>query len=101
MLAVRFMSIEPLWFDVEPVFEEWLASGEELPFEWVIIGAASNGRQIFQPKTEWTISVLELLENHEVPVFFKGNMDRAYWSNWREEFPSTATPNRIPATLTA
>ena len=26
--AVRFMSIEPLWFDVVPVFEEWLETGE-------------------------------------------------------------------------
>ena len=42
---VRFMSIEPFWFDVAPVFEEWLETGEKLPFEWVIIGAASNGSQ--------------------------------------------------------
>ena len=27
MQTVRFMSIEPLWFDVAPVFEEWLESG--------------------------------------------------------------------------
>ena len=39
------MSIEPLWFDVAPVFEEWLKTEEKLPFEWAIIGAASNGSQ--------------------------------------------------------
>jgi len=84
---VRFMSIEPLWFDVAPVFEAWLQTEGELPFEWAIIGAASNGRRIFQPKTEWTLSLLDILENRDVPVFFKGNMDRFYWSDWRDAFP--------------
>lgn len=87
---VRFMSIEPLWFDVAPVFEEWLETEGELPFEWAIIGAASNGRSVFQPKTEWTVSLLELLENRKVRVFFKGNMDSQIWTNWREEFPRTS-----------
>ena len=85
---VRFMSIEPLWFDVAPVFEEWLETEGELPFEWAIIGAASNGSRVFQPKTEWTISLLDILENRDVPVFFKGNMDSGIWTNWREEFPA-------------
>ena len=85
--TVRFMSIEPLWFDVEPVFEDWLATEGELPFEWAIIGAASNGRQVFQPKTHWTESLLDILENRNLPVFFKGNMDSDLWTNWREEFP--------------
>ena len=82
--AVRFMSIEPLWFDVAPVFQEWLESGEALPFEWVIIGAASNGSKIYQPEQEWTESLIELLDDQNIPIFFKGNLE---WDDWRDEFP--------------
>lgn len=86
---VRFVSIEPLWFNVAPVLEEWLAEEGDLPFEWAIIGAASNGRQVFQPKTEWTASLIELMDYHRVPVFFKGNM---VWETWRDEFPIQDRP---------
>ncbi len=85
--SVRFMSIEPLWFDVAPVFEEWLKKKEKLPFEWAIIGAASNGSRVFQPETMWTADLIDLMDERNVPVFFKGNMDRRYWKVWREEFP--------------
>ena len=70
------------------VFEEWLETEDKLPFEWAIIGAASNGSRVFQPKETWTDSLIELFERRDVPIFFKGNMDRDYWKNWREEFPA-------------
>ena len=84
---VRFMSIEPLWFDVAPVFEQWLETGEELPFEWAVIGAATDGRKVFQPEVAWTERLLELLDGQDVPVFFKGNME---WADdkWQDAFPS-------------
>lgn len=84
--TIRFMSIEPLWFDVAPVFEKWLEQHEKLPFEWVIIGAASNGRRLFQPNQSWTQSLLNILDAQHIPVFFKGNM---WWSenDWRNNFP--------------
>ncbi len=81
---VRFMSIEPLWFDVAPIFEKWLENNQRLPFEWAIIGAASSGRQIFQPKPDWTQHLLDVLDAQGIPVFFKGNLE---WTDWREEFP--------------
>ena len=83
---VRFMSIEPLWFDVAPVFEEWLETGEELPFEWAIIGAATNGSAVFQPETEWTDRLIQVMDREGVPIFFKGNLE---WEDWRESFPVT------------
>jgi len=96
----RFMSIEPLWFDVAPIFEAWLEENESLPFEWVIIGAASNGRKIFQPKEEWTASLIELLDNQNIPIFFKGNLE---WNDWREEFPimedNVTVPINQPASV--
>ena len=84
---VRFMSIEPLWFDVAPVFEEWLAENDRLPFEWAIIGAASNGRRVFQPEPAWTSSLVDVLTDQDLPVFFKGNME---WDSWYESFPLAA-----------
>lgn len=83
---IRFMSIEPLWFDVAPVFAEWLQDHDRLPFEWVIIGAASNGRKLFQPEPAWVQELLDILDKQQIPVFFKGNLD---WSPWRDEFPSS------------
>jgi len=80
----RFMSIEPLWFDVTPVFETWLETHDRLPFEWVIIGAASLGPKYFQPEKHWTQGLLNVLDEQNIPVFFKGNLD---WSPWRAEFP--------------
>lgn len=88
--SIRFMSIEPLWFDVAPIFEEWVGEKGKLPFEWVIIGAASDGRKIFQPETDWVKRLLETLDQQGIPVFFKGNL---VWPNWRSEFP---LQNTIP-----
>jgi protein gp37 len=81
---IRFISIEPLWFDAAPVLANWAKEQGKLPFEWVIIGAASNGRKVFQPKAEWTQALLDLFDSLELPVFFKGNLK---WSPWRSEFP--------------
>ena len=80
----RFMSIEPLWFDVATVFERWLAYGTALPFEWAIIGAASKGRKVYQPDPQHVRDLLAVLDAEGIPVFFKGNME---WAPWREEFP--------------
>ncbi|MGJ3239422.1 MAG: DUF5131 family protein [Anaerolineae bacterium] len=83
---VRFMSIEPLWFNVAPVLNDWLEEHDQLPFEWAIIGAASNGSTVYQPEIEWTQGLLDLFDKLSIPVFFKGNMD---WNSndWREDFP--------------
>lgn len=89
---VRFMSIEPLWFDVAPVFEQWLAQHDELPFEWVIVGAASKGQVIYQPKGAWVSDLLAVLDEHAIPVFFKGNLAGNNAAiPWREAFPKRQT----------
>jgi protein gp37 len=81
---IRFMSIEPLWFDVAPIFEKWIAERGNLPFEWVIIGAASHGRTIYQPRSEWVQKLLDIMDELAIPVFFKGNLE---WTDWRDAFP--------------
>lgn len=85
---IRFMSVEPLWFDAGQVFEEWLSKNRKLPFEWVIVGAATNGSKTYQPDLEWVKRLLSVLDEQEIPVFFKGNLE---WTPWREEFPESPT----------
>lgn len=83
--SVRFMSIEPLWFDAGTVFDEWSEDDESLPFEWAIVGAASKGRELYQPKPVWIDRLLWQMDLQQIPVFFKGNLR---WSPWRESFPA-------------
>lgn len=82
--SVRFMSIEPLWFNAADVFEAWIEYRGKLPFEWAIIGAASKGNKVYQPRPEWVKRLLEIFDAKQIPVFFKGNLD---WKPWRECFP--------------
>jgi protein gp37 len=84
--SVRFMSIEPLWFDVAPVLSKYAVEhGYTLPFEWAIIGAASNGPKTYQPEEEWVRRLLYVLDEFGIPVFFKGNLE---WDTWRANFPA-------------
>lgn len=86
--SVRWMSIEPLSFNVGG---HLLTSGE-IGFvpDWVVIGAASNGPRTYQPRDYWMRILLGFLNHWDVPVFFKGNLRGGpYTDPWREEFPST------------
>jgi protein gp37 len=76
-VPVKWMSIEPLSFDIAP-----LLRGSNL--QWAVIGAATNGAKAYQPKPEWIENVLEVLDAEGTKVFFKGNLE---WDPWREEFP--------------
>lgn len=87
--GIRFMSVEPLWFDASRVFQEWLETNESLPFEWIIIGAATNGRKAYQPDPAWVENLVAVMEEQKIPIFFKGNL---VWPTWREEFPASLEP---------
>ncbi len=76
-VPVRWMSIEPLSFDIAPLLKD-------SPLEWAVIGAASNGNKTYQPEPKWVENVLEVLDAQNTSIFFKGNL---IWQNWREEFP--------------
>ncbi|MDZ4763537.1 MAG: DUF5131 family protein [Chloroflexota bacterium] len=81
--AVRWMSIEPLSFDIAPLLVN-------SPLEWAVIGAASNGAKTYQPERVWVENVLRVLDAQRTGVFFKGNLA---WdaAAWREDFPVTST----------
>jgi protein gp37 len=84
---VCWMSIEPLSFDIAEVFDQWVAdNGVDLPLQWAVVGAASNGPRKFQPNPEHTRKLHDVLRAHEVAIFHKGNLK---WTPHLEEFPLT------------
>ncbi len=76
-VPVRWMSIEPLSFDIAPLLKD-------SPLEWAVIGAASNGAKTYQPEAAWVQDLLSVLDGQSTPVFFKGNLN---WTPHREAFP--------------
>lgn len=76
-VPVRWMSIEPLSFDIAPLLVD-------SPLEWAVIGAATNGPKTYQPEPGWVQNVLDVLDAQGTSVFFKGNLE---WTPWREGFP--------------
>lgn len=78
---IRWLSIEPLSFDVAPIIAEYPGT-----IAWAVVGAATNGKTIYQPKPEWVENVLDVLDQQGVAVFFKGNLN---WNPWRDAFPES------------
>lgn len=78
-VPVKWVSFEPLSFDVSSEVRFFPTA-----INWAVIGAASNGRQTFQPDPNHVERLLEVLDRNQIPTFFKGNLA---WSPWREEFP--------------
>lgn len=77
---ISWLSLEPLSFDASVFLaDNWL-----LWLDWIVIGAASNGRNLYQPDPEHVQGVLDIADRLGIPVFFKGNLE---WNPRREEFP--------------
>lgn len=75
--TTKWCSVEPLSWDVAPMFED-------CGLDWVVVGAASNGAKKYQPDPAHVQNLLTVLDSQNIPVFFKGNLK---WAPWREEFP--------------
>jgi protein gp37 len=76
-VPVRWMSLEPLSFDIAPLLKD-------SPLEWAVIGAATNGPRTYQPEPLWIQNVLDVLDAQNTKVFFKGNLK---WHSWRDDLP--------------
>ncbi len=76
---VTWMSFEPLSGDVAGIVQQYPDA-----LRWAVIGAASNGGVYYQPDPEHVNRLLNVLDAHSIPVFFKGNLD---WDARREDFP--------------
>jgi hypothetical protein len=66
------------------------------PLDWIVIGAASIGRQYFQPDPEHIRKLLTVMDSTNTPVFYKGNIAPMFencdlgsdeLNRWREDFP--------------
>lgn len=104
---IVWMSAEPVSWDLTTVI------GEEHPLDWIVIGAASDGRRYFQPDPEHVRRLLNImdqprLDGTNTPVFFKGNINptitaglgNARLNRWREDFPlQYRNGSEIPAVV--
>jgi protein gp37 len=88
--CTTWMSWEPVSWDMAPYM-----SAEMMP-DWVIIGAASKGRQYYQPDPAHIEPLLELADAAGTAVFYKGNIKPMFQAHdfgserlnrWREDFP--------------
>jgi protein gp37 len=88
---VKWMSIEPLSFDIGGVFWSWRRRPlvpRQLPLNWMVIGAATSGAKVFQPAPGCVQNVLSEADRSNIPVFYKGNIEgNSAIKTWREEFP--------------
>lgn len=87
---IVWMSAEPLSWDITSVLDD----GH--PLDWIVIGAASCGKQTFQPEPAHVKALLEVMDRTRTPVFYKGNIKGTFTDNdlgsaelnrWREDFP--------------
>lgn len=78
--GTTWMSAEPLSWNIAPIIEKY-----PMALDWIVIGAASNGKKKYQPEPAHVSGLLEILDGQKVPVFFKGNLE---WEPHREYFPS-------------
>lgn len=81
---ILWLSAEPLSWDITPDLE-----GRDGVLDWIVIGAASNGKQHYPPVEDHVVSLIDWCDRNGVKVFFKGNMDCLPYAadHWREEFP--------------
>lgn len=95
--AVRFVSLEPLFGDIDLHMRDIQADviwrrthrvsyyGHRGQIDWVIIGGLSlPGGKIVPPKREWVDSIVEQCSDTGTPVFLK---DNAQYPIERREFP--------------
>jgi protein gp37 len=100
---IVWMSAEPLSWDLTQII------GASHPLDWIVIGAASNGRQYFQPDPSHIVRLLNVMDLTNTPVFYKGNIKPLFQSNdlgsdelnrWREDFPvKYRDGSEIPAVI--
>lgn len=95
--SVRWMSIEPLSHDYSHIFHDYPTA-----LTWAVIGAASDGKRKFPPSEADLRNTLEVLDAHDVGVFYKGNMRSLPYAaaNWREAFPDPDRP-ALPSAVVA
>jgi len=89
--ATTWISAEPLSIDIVPdINDAWMGDPYQCPpVDWIVIGAASNGRAQYAPDEAPVRGLVDYCDETGIRVFFKGNLRSLPWAaeNWREEFP--------------
>lgn len=86
-VPIRWMSFEPLSWDMYTIIRDYPGV-----LKWSVIGAATNGRTVYDPNIDDVRNLLTVLDDQQVPVFYKSNLKRLAQKHdlvWREEFPET------------
>lgn len=78
-LKVRWASFEPLSWDIAPIVAQYPGV-----INWAVIGAASDGPELFQPNRRDLDNLIDVLDRQGVKIFQKGNLD---YAPGRYEFP--------------
>lgn len=86
---IKWLSVEPLSWDVSDIIAEALQKNDKA-VNWLVIGAATNGNTVYAPNQEHLDKLLSVADTYGTGVFFKGNLDRNMVDRWREDFPATA-----------
>jgi protein gp37 len=91
---ITWMSLEPVSWDMAYLFKHH-------SLDFVVIGAATNGNKKFQPDPVHVLNLLEVFDDSNTPVFYKGNITETIdWLGirFREDFPTHYHDGRpIPA----
>lgn len=82
--AITWISAEPLSWDIAPALSE-----RKRMIDWIVVGAASDGRTYHPPNAAHFTGVLDVVNSWAVAVFYKGNLKSLPLAaeKWREEFP--------------
>lgn len=90
--ALTWLSLEPMTFDVAPFLSEQLLTHGGYRPDWIVIGAASNGRKKYQPTPLFVQRVHDWAKRYHVPIFHKGNLD---WYPVKRQFPTQIWMDRL------
>ncbi len=93
---VTWMSAEPLTIDIGDYLKAFHYREAKMFINWMVIGAASNGRILYEPDHQLVVNAVTHADQFGVKVFFKGNMRSSLWArdHWREEFPDRLDEGR-------
>lgn len=88
-MPVKWISAEPLSWPIAAILRQHPGA-----IQWLVIGAASNGKHFMQPNSQYVRDLLQVCDEQGVAVFFKGNLRPSLGSafdEWREQFPIQIT----------
>lgn len=92
-----WISAEPLSMDIGfEIDAAWMGDPYQCPpVDWIVIGAASNGKAHYAPREAYVRTLVDYCDEVGIKVFFKGNLHSLPYAaaNWREEFPAVEVPH--------